>query len=124
MQQMHGHTLKAFDRDLAELRGLISDMGSFAEAAIDEAMRCLVEHDVDAARELVEADVQLDELETEAERRVLELIALRIGNGLAEIRDAVLDKVELQPGHGLSLTESWRLPPEISEADSQAVFAR
>ena len=43
MQHSHGHTLKAFDQDLAELRGLITDMGSFAEAAIEEAMRCLVE---------------------------------------------------------------------------------
>jgi len=77
MQQTHGHTLKAFDQDLAELRGLIIDMGSFAEAAIEEAMRCLVERDVAAAAELVQADEQLDELEAEAERRVIELIALR-----------------------------------------------
>ena len=77
MQQPHGHTLKAFDQDLAELRGLITDMGSFAEAAIEEAMRCLVERDVAAAELLVASDDQLDELEAEAERRVLELIALR-----------------------------------------------
>ena len=77
MQKPHGHTLKAFDQDLAELRGLITDMGSFAEAAIEEAMRCLIERDEVAALELVEADVQLDELEAEAERRVIELIALR-----------------------------------------------
>lgn len=73
----HGHTLKAFDQDLSELRGLISDMGSFAEAAIEEAMRCLIQRDAAAAQQLIDADVQLDELEAEAERRVLELIALR-----------------------------------------------
>jgi len=77
MQQPHGHTLKAFDRDLADLRALITDMGSFAEAAIEESMRCLLERDKVAAEQLVEADLQLDELETEAERRVVELIALR-----------------------------------------------
>jgi phosphate transport system protein len=77
MQHTHGHTLKAFDQDLAELRGLITDMGAFAEAAIDEAMRCLVDRDTAAADVLINADVQLDELETEAERRVVELIALR-----------------------------------------------
>src|SRR3954452_16663947 len=75
--QPHGHTLKAFDQDLADLRALIMTMGSFAEAAIEEAMRCLVERDTAAAAELVQADEQLDELETEAERRVVELIALR-----------------------------------------------
>ena len=77
MQQTHGHTLKAFDQDLGELRGLIVNMGAFAQAAIEEAMRCLVERDTSAAAELVQADEQLDELETEAERRVVELIALR-----------------------------------------------
>jgi phosphate transport system protein len=77
MQQVHGHTLKAFDKDLADLRALITDMGSFAEAAIEESMRCLLERDKAAAEQLVEADLQLDELETEAERRVVELIALR-----------------------------------------------
>jgi len=77
MEQPHGHTLKAFDQDLADLRGLITDMGLFAEAAIEESMRCLVEGDNEAAQQLVEADVQLDELEAEAERRVVELIALR-----------------------------------------------
>ncbi len=77
MQPSHGHTLKAFDQDLADLRALITDMGSFAEAAIEEAMRCLIERDKAAAKQLVEADVQLDELEAEAERRVVELLALR-----------------------------------------------
>src|SRR5437763_14724175 len=75
--QPHGRTLKAFDQDLADLRALIMTMGSFAEAAIEEAMRCLVDRDEAAAAQLVEADVQLDELEAEAERRVVELIALR-----------------------------------------------
>jgi phosphate transport system protein len=88
MEHAHGHTLKAFDRDLAELRNLIADMGSFAGAAIEEAMRCLVERDQKAAAQLVEADVQLDELEADAERRVLELIALRAPMA-DDLRDAI-----------------------------------
>jgi phosphate transport system protein len=82
------HTLTAFDEDLAELRGLITDMGSFAEAAIAEAMRCLVDHDTAAAQILVDADEQLDELESEAERRVIELIALRAPMA-DDLRDAI-----------------------------------
>ena len=88
MQEFHGHTLKAFDQDMAELRVLITDMGAFAEAAIEEAMHCLVERDVAAAHELVQADVQLDELEAEAERRVVELIALRAPMA-DDLRDAI-----------------------------------
>lgn len=83
-----GHTLTAFDQDLAELRDIIVDMGSIAEAAMEEAMRCLVERDIVAARELVEADEQLDQLEAEAERRVVELIALRAPMA-DDLRDAI-----------------------------------
>ena len=72
-----GHTLTAFDQDLGKLRGLIVEMGAFAEAAIEEAMRCLVERDTAAAEHIVTGDEQLDDLEIEAERRVIELIALR-----------------------------------------------
>jgi len=84
----HGHTLKAFDQDLDELRALIVNMGLFAEAAIEEAMRCLINRDLAAAQELVEADEQLDELEAEAERRVVELIALRAPMA-DDLRDAI-----------------------------------
>ena len=72
-----GHTLTAFDHDLGKLRGLIVEMGAFAEAAIEESMRCLVERDRSAAEHVVTGDEQLDDLELEAERRVIELIALR-----------------------------------------------
>jgi len=71
------HTLTAFDEDLRQLRELIVEMGSRAEAAIHEAMRCLVERDLESAVRLVEADREIDLLEAEAEDRVVRLIALR-----------------------------------------------
>ena len=48
MQQASGHTLKAFDEDIERLRALISQMGGLAEHAIDEAMRCLIQRDLEA----------------------------------------------------------------------------
>ncbi len=46
MQQPHGHTLKAFDQDLDRAaRADQSTWAAFAEAAIEEAMRCLVQRD-------------------------------------------------------------------------------
>jgi phosphate transport system protein len=71
------HTLTAFDDDLSDLRALISRMGVLAEEAIAEAMRCLVERDVAAAKRLVAGDRNLNALQAEAERRVVQLIALR-----------------------------------------------
>ncbi len=71
------HTLKAFDEDLAQLRALICQMGGFAEHALREAMRCLMQRDQAGALRIVEEDAKLDALEAEAERRVVQLIALR-----------------------------------------------
>jgi phosphate transport system protein len=72
-----GHTLKAFDQDIDRLRALISQMGGIAEYAIGDAMRCLVERDSEGAARIVEDDKKLDALEIEAERRAVQLIALR-----------------------------------------------
>jgi phosphate transport system protein len=88
MQQQTGHTLKAFDEDIDRLRGLIGEMGQLAQHAIQEAMRCLVERDVDGARRVVDDDQKLDALEIETERRVVQLIALRAPMA-GDLRDAV-----------------------------------
>jgi phosphate transport system protein len=74
---MATHTVKAFDEDLDRLRALISQMGGLAEHAIGEAMRCLVQRDREGALKVVEDDKKLDALEAEAERQVVQLIALR-----------------------------------------------
>ena len=71
------HTLKAFDEDIDQLRALISEMGGMAEQAIRESMRCLMQRDRDGAQQVVENDRKLDALETEAERQIVQLIALR-----------------------------------------------
>ncbi|MEO6433921.1 MAG: phosphate signaling complex protein PhoU [Sphingomicrobium sp.] len=83
-----GHTIKAFDEDIERLRALISQMGGLAEHAIGEAMRCLVERDVDGADKIVENDLKLDALEVETERRAVQLIALRAPMA-GDLRDVV-----------------------------------
>ncbi len=88
MQQGSGHTLKAFDEDIDRLRALISQMGGLAEHAIGEAMRCLVERDVEGAKKIVENDKRLDALEIETERRAVQLIALRAPMA-GDLRDVV-----------------------------------
>src|SRR4028118_307039 len=88
MQQTSGHTLKAFDEDIDRLRALISQMGGLAEHAIGEAMRCLVQRDVDGALQVVANDKKLDALEVETERRAVQLIALRAPMA-GDLRDVV-----------------------------------
>ena len=83
-----GHTIKAFDDDLDRLRALISEMGGLAEHNIREAMRCLVDRDLDGAKRVVEEDRKLDALEIETERRAVQLIALRAPMA-GDLRDIV-----------------------------------
>ncbi len=86
-----GHTVKAFDQDLGELRALVAEMGGLAEAAIDGAVRALTRHDVAAAAHIVEQDRRIDALEAELERRVVRLIALRapLADDLREVLAAL-----------------------------------
>jgi phosphate transport system protein len=88
MQQAREHTLKAFDEDLDRLRALISEMGGLAEHAIQEAMRCLIQRDVEGAELVVQGDSRIDDLEIETERRVVQLIALRAPMA-GDLRDSI-----------------------------------
>jgi phosphate transport system protein len=83
-----GHTVKAFDEDLGQLRALISQMGGLAENAIQESMRCLTHRDYDAALRVVADDKKIDVIEAEAEGRVVQLIALRAPMA-GDLREAV-----------------------------------
>lgn len=81
------HTVKAFDEDIRELRGLISQMGGLAEEAIEGAMRALQRGDIELAKKVRKADKQIDALEAEVERRAVRIIALRapMANDLREV---------------------------------------
>jgi phosphate transport system protein len=82
-----GHTLKAFDQDLDQLRASIAEMGGLAEAAIGDAMRALVNRDVAAANTVIANDKKLDAMESEVERLAVQIIALRapMANDLREV---------------------------------------
>src|SRR6187402_1267297 len=77
MATTSGHTVKAFDEDLGELRAMVAEMGGLAEAAIDGAVLALTRRDTEAAARIVQYDKKIDALEAEVERRVIRLIAWR-----------------------------------------------
>lgn len=77
MRPVTEHTVKAFDEELGQLRGLVAQMGGLAEQAILGAIEALKRHDVEAANRIAAADKQIDALETEIERLAIRLIALR-----------------------------------------------
>lgn len=74
---MAEHTVKAFDTEIGQLRGLIAEMGGLAEVSIRDAVDALARHDEAKARTVVEADAKLDALEAEVDRLAVRIIALR-----------------------------------------------
>ena len=77
MPQTQEHTVKAFDQDIGQLRGLISQMGGLAENAIAEAMVALQRGDATLAERIAADDKRIDAMETEVERTAVRIIALR-----------------------------------------------
>ena len=73
----HEHTVKAFDQDIGELRGLISQMGGLAEQAIADSITALQRNDTALASEVRAKDKDLDALEAEVEKLAVRVIALR-----------------------------------------------
>ena len=74
---MNEHTVKSFDDDISQLRGLIAQMGGLAEVAIQGAMTALVRHDSAAAQRVVEDDRKIDALEAQVDQLAVQIIALR-----------------------------------------------
>ncbi len=74
---MADHTVKAFDSEISQLRGLIAEMGGLAEVAIRDAVSALVQHDEDLGKQVVGNDARLDALEAEVDRLAVRIIALR-----------------------------------------------
>lgn len=74
---MNEHTVKSFDDEISQLRGLIAQMGGLAEVAIQGAMVALVRHDSAIAQKVIEDDHKIDALEVEVDRLAVKIIALR-----------------------------------------------
>ncbi len=74
---MAEHTVKAFDSDIGQLRGLVAEMGGLAEVAIADAIDALIHHDHEKAKQVVASDAKLDALEAEVDRLAIRIIALR-----------------------------------------------
>ncbi|MBA2919804.1 phosphate signaling complex protein PhoU [Sphingomonas sp. MAH-20] len=74
---MTEHILRAFDEEIVELRGLISEMGGRAESAIDRAIDALSRRDSGLAASVVADDKRIDELEVAIERLAVQMMTLR-----------------------------------------------
>ena len=87
MASSQEHTVKAFDQDIGQLRGLISQMGGLAEAAIGNAIVALQRGDLELAEQIRRDDRKIDAIEADVERTAVRIIALRapLANDLREV---------------------------------------
>src|SRR5439155_1506388 len=68
---------KVIQEDLTELTKKVSHMGGLVEEALDRSLTALLDRDAELARQVIEGDVVVDELENEVEERCLDVLALR-----------------------------------------------
>lgn len=97
---------KEFDQDLGEMKRLLTEMGTRVGTALSDSMRTLERIDADAARNIVQSDTELNELEDKINeigarliatqqpvakdlRRIL--IAFRISSDLERMGDLSVD---------------------------------
>lgn len=73
----HEHIVRAFDEELARLTNAVVEMGGLAERQVANAVRALIERDVELAASVIQADRKVDELEEKIDQDAIGLLALR-----------------------------------------------
>ncbi len=104
------HILKTFDKELKTLKDKILEMGEMVQDAIATSIRSLVERDSDLARQVIENDRRVNELEVQIDGICLSLIALRqpAGGDLRFIATGLKVNVDLERIGDLAVNISER----------------
>jgi len=71
------HTIRAFDTDLHELAGKITEMGRLDAEQIGDAIEALIKRDAALAKRVIVKDNQVDDLQREIEEKAIATIARR-----------------------------------------------
>ena len=71
------HIVKAYDEEIAQVTGLIAEMGGYAQEAVANSIEALRKRDGDMAAAVVDGDKQLDAMEAQVSSLVIRLLALR-----------------------------------------------
>jgi phosphate transport system protein len=74
---MTEHTVRSFSADLEDLTGDLARMGGLCEDMLSDAIQAIATRDTALAETVVARDPQVDNLQIEAEKKILRLLALR-----------------------------------------------
>ena len=93
-----GHTVKAVDRGLAELRLLAVRMGGLVIEQVSSSVRSLLEHDVRLAELVLSREQQVNDYDEQIDRESLRFIALQhpVANDLRVVRGLARVGLELE----------------------------
>lgn len=72
-----GHTVKRFDGEMSYLTQLVLEIGGLVLDQVKRALQALQEEDPDSAREVIERDKQVNELDVRIDEEILKLLARR-----------------------------------------------
>jgi len=92
------HTVHSYDEELKKLDQTIDSMGDMAEVQLQSAIQALVRRDGEIARQVVEADMRIDDLENQVSTQAVRLLALRqpVAQDLREIVAALKISSDLE----------------------------
>jgi phosphate transport system protein len=71
------HTSREYEKELQEIRDGLLYLGARAEKSLELVIRALLERNTDLAREIIDGDDEIDQLDIDLEERCIRLLALR-----------------------------------------------
>jgi phosphate transport system protein len=77
MDEERKHTSKEYERELHEIKEGLLYLGALTERAIEESAKALIERNSELARQVIENDCHIDQLDDEIEEKCIRLLALR-----------------------------------------------
>jgi phosphate transport system protein len=122
------HSLRKFDVELRNLRSSLGRMGDLVVEQIDDALRSLSAHDIDAARTTIERDSGVNRMDIEIEEQCLRLIALHqpVATDLRLIAAALKIATELERigDRAVNICEAIHAPGEQDSIASHAEISK
>lgn len=107
-----------FDEQLQSLHHQLLKMGMLAEEAVHQAVKALVERDIELAKNVIDGDREINDAEMEIEKKCFTLIALQqpVGSDLRRIATTLKVSTDLEriADHAVSIAKTTvRLQSEI-----------
>lgn len=72
-----GHTVRKFDRELSQLRGMVLEMGELVCEQAHKALEALEQQNIPLTRQILHQERQIDEVQVKADETCIHLIATR-----------------------------------------------